>query len=777
MPSFNKTKHHIGFLRADGTTKVGLMLATDENNVPIYRTIYDKFLVNQFTTSPNDGATNPEEAMHLGQDSFKAGIGSGFFLPSSPSEYFKANGMDLRNGQGILGWGLTEIVEKYTWTTPTGTNDPDTAFANDANFIDDNITTSAPTSVAVSSSTWSSYLEATFSSSEIGGVRYYINSDNANDSFTKIDIDYYDGSWNVVVNEITLIHNKWVTLIKEATGVTKIRFRMFNPAGGSRTCSFTETTVALKSSGNEGVVWLKGVEFNSLYYKPGGLTLYRLNTDGDAFLPIVTFGSTITQIVPFQVSGTDYLFIFLGTSTDYEYMTTGEVFTTSNATDKQYQFSAWVNTTVDALYANDGANTIRSTVDPLNGGTAWSGQTVVGEAAISITHLQEKDGALLIDKEDIPFYLDSSGNVQKDLAPDAASGKSTHSGKNSANWQGRYYRPTGDQALLLIDKFSNGSVGNNDWIQPARFTRNNGDFTGQVEACVGDEEWLYVGTDNSAKIEIQCTRDEVVDGVIRRVWHPIQEITLTGIEAMDISTVVRKALWVSSTASGDSLYYLGLPTKYGDIQNDSNANFKTGGTFDTPKLHGNFKATNKYWIKLTLTMDHTFDADIYFTGKYKLLGDSAYTTIGTNFTGTSSSMVQTIFLAASSVARTSPMIEFQFTGVTDDTTKTPALINYSVEGVLYPTVRRVIECAVRVADNIKTKDGTTAVEGTDAAYIRTVLEEAQDATAPVTFYDYFGDTKTAKVMPIEPFSQVSKDLQSMNPQQVIFLRLQEIPLS
>ena len=366
----------------------------------------------------------------------------------------------------------------------------------------------------------------------------------------------------------------------------------------------------------------------------------------------------ITCLTPFQVSGTDYLMICLGTSTSYEYITTAEVFTVSNATDKTYQFAAWVKTTSPTMYANDGDNTVRSTVNPLNGGTAWSAQTVIGFSSDAFTWLTDKDGALLAWKEDMPYYLDSSGDEKQDLALECKSGKSTHSGKNGTIWQGEAFAPIGDQALIRIGT-------SNSWIQPSKFINNSTTFSGQVEACAGDTEWLYTATDNSTKVEILKGRSETIDSVTSWRWHPIHELTLTGVETMWISTVYKKRLWISSTNSSDSLYYLPLPTKYGDITNDSNAVFKTDTYFIDSWLHGDFKSTDKALIKIEATLGHAWDNLIYFECHMQKLGDSSWTDMG-DLKGSATTRKHTLYRT---VSTTSTMFRFKFVVKTDDTSK------------------------------------------------------------------------------------------------------------
>jgi hypothetical protein len=514
----------------------------------------------------------------------------------------------------------------------------------------------------------------------------------------------------------------------------------------------------------------RGVTFNTHEYIPYGNNLIKINGSTSAVSYIYSLPAAITSLCPYQVSGTDYLFIFLGTSEAYWYMVVAETFTQSTATNKTYQFSTWVNTTVDTMYANDGANTIRSTINPLNGGTAWSSQTIVGSAANAITHLQEKDGALLIDKVDRPYYLSATGTVQKDLAPECDSGKSTHSGKNSTSWNGEYYRPTGDQALLRAGT-------SNEWIQPSKYATQSGDFTGQVEACAGDEEYLYVGTDNSTKIEIHKTREEIIDGTLTRVWHPIHELTLAGIEAMWISTVYQKRLYIASTASS-VLYYLPLPTKYGDITNDSNKTFKTTTYWETPYLHGRFLADTKGWLKTVATLGHAYDADIYWTIQYKKLQDSSYTNIG-NLVGTATDRTHTLYIPVdgSSNNPISTMMRFKLIAVTDDTAKTPILNSLDIRAILYPSKKDIIWAKVKIAKEMTTMDG----KSTDKyAKMKACLDKCRDATYPVTMKDIDGVTRYVRFLQLPnslPWREIVSDEKGRDYDYIYNLLMLQTPTS
>jgi len=283
---------------------------------------------------------------------------------------------------------------------------------------------------------------------------------------------------------------------------------------------------------------------------------------------------------------------------------------------------------------------------------------------------------------------------------------------------------------------------------------------------------LFAAIDNGATlIEILAGRYETINSTTRWVWHPQQEITLAGCETMYVSNVYQKRLWIASTSSAQSLYYIPLPQGYGNVAGDANRSFLTGGYFTTPLLHANFVGDNKSWIKITLRMGQTYNAGRYFTVSYKKLG-GAWVSIG-NFTGTATSMTQTRYLPTTPI--TTQMLQLKIQGVTDDTTITPILYSYDLRAILYPSNRRIIRAIVRCADNILCNDGTMDRDSS-AAVIKATIEEARNATWPVTMYDYKdGTTKYVKFLPVR--GEVVRDEKSRNVERHYTLYLQEVSLS
>ena len=761
MAVWNESRYDIGITNVGtggaGTDITGMMLVRDDKGVPIYSEFDDHYLAQQFFSG---GAslvnTPPEKRLVIEQSDFRSGIALEVADPADPFRYRSAQNVDGRHkGQVMAGWGSTAISS--TPSNPTITT---------VNF-DFETDTGVGEGWTQGQGTWdrSGDLKksGSFSWREPSGT-------NADNLFQDVDIfvpgaEYTFTCWGAANTtgggEAFRVNIDDGITTTNGSSVVLASTNVFEQATITHTVALNATQLLVEFEITAAVarVWYADVaaitnnhtpvastspaycqaEFNSELYIGLGVQLCKLNAGGTAFDIVAIMPAAITSLVPFQVSGIDYLIIFLGTSDTYFQMTTAEVFAINDLTVKTFQFGAWVNTTVDTMYANDGDNTVRSTVNPLAGGTQWSGVTVVGEAAIPITRMMEKDGALFIDKEDIPFFLDDSGDVQKSLAPDAKSNKSTHSGKNSNLHFGEYYRPAGDQSLLRIGT-SNQEIG------PGNYGTNLGTYAGQVEAVVGDGAYLYIAIDNGASVEIMAGRDETINGVTSWVWHPLHTLTLTGVETMWISTVFQKRLYVSSTVASESIFSIPLPTTYGNMAADANRFFITDGELETSFYHGGFKSDNKAWTKITATMNHTADSDVYFEAHYQKLEDTLWTDIG-DLIATSTNHTPSLFLPVDSDGAdpVSTMMKFKFVAKTDTDTTTPIMLDYRIDSILYPPVGTVIYAQVYAADEVTTNQGILDAK---SSTIITTIDNARAATWPVIIKDINGVELKVKFLPL-----------------------------
>ncbi len=745
--STGKLTFDIGVKRTSGTV-IGMMTRKDTRSVPAYQVYDDEFLASQFFTGePGYGSLPTEKELAIIGADHRAGFGMDVYDANDPKRYLTTDGMDLRfRGMAIAGPiataatlpTLTALLDSglEAWTTSTNLTSW-TETLNQGTVTQDDTSERSGTYCAVLVS-------------GAGNIAYYAEINQS----VSIDTSYRGKVIRASV---------WV----KTTGATSARLTIsdedgsatssYHTGGGAyenltatRTigASATYYNLALRVTNNGGNVTAYvddfsspalgvitcSADFNNLMYFSAGNCLLEMSAAG-----VITFvTSFISEITDLEVFGSN-LFIALGLSNTYYYMSTAEVFTISTTTVKNFKYFKLVDAATPVLWGSDSVNTIRSSIT----GTAddWSGVTTIAASYNAITGMFTDAGSLYINKTDMPYYLNSTGAVKNDLAPELQTiARSADNGKNAFFWLHNFYLPWGT-SLLENDS------GVNTWRSPNDFSTQLADFVGQVYAVSGDDHYLFAIICGTAFIWVLAGRSEVIDDTTRWVWHPIAGITPTTCETCWVSSVYQKRLWVSSTSSSDSLYYIPLPLAYGNVLADANRSFKSGTGMDTPWLHGNFKSTVKAFIKLELVMGHTYDADIYFLARYKKLGDSSWTTIG-NYTGSATSMIQSRYIPvdASGNNPKSTLFKLRFVAYTDDVQKTPVLLSYHLKAVLYPDQREIIAMKVYCANEIILRDG-----GTDSGSYQTIidtLDEARVSTYPVTIYDIDGTARTGKFLPL-----------------------------
>ncbi len=929
---FTDKKFDIGVLRADGSTKIGMMLVKDKNGVPRYQLYTDEYLASQyFSDVPGYGALPAEKELSMIQDDWRSGFGLEIYDSNDSKRYFSSDGMDMRfRGIAIAGPTPTAIT-KPSASTPTITD----------------------ADMELGSTAWVG--EDSFDATHVhGGAQALYISTPGSQSATQVLTGYTPGAEYIVTcyvwQEYTLgaqvskvgINDGVTTTYGATTAATGAWVQLTH----TKTLSLnaTQCTIELNTThsvAGDGESWWDdaaismtsltigvsscAIDFNDHTYRSFGRVLSKLNeTTGTSFTLVAYMPASITDL---EVFSDNKLYIALGLSNAYWEMTTAEAFTENTLVVHDFKYFCFVHTTVDTMYGSDGVNTIRSTINPANGGTAWSAQTTVGSSYYEITRLLEQSGALHIRKEDMPYYLNSSGVVKNDLAPELATEKkSTDNGKGDTAWQNKHYMCYGDQTLLESDS------GTNTFLNPADYCTNLPAYNGQIYGVAGDSrylhavagqaspnlfangnfedgdpptdwtltgasatlsrsstqakigtysalltrvgtncaiyqdlstyasyksktvtmgawiyatvasrvllrlndgvtdtdssyhtgvagwEWLtvsktlsasasqlrcnvYILTGNTAAyidgatlvegsslsqpetpnyystpINLLAGRYETIDSTTSWVWHPIVQIPLPKCENLFITSVYQKRAYASSTNASDPLYYIPLPTGYGNITTDANRLFKTGVMMTTPWLHGNFKNTIKGFPELELVMGHTYSANVYFTAEYEKLGDSSWTTIG-NYTGTSSSMTQSKYIPVdgSSNKPKSTLFRLRFTAVTNSTNTTPILLSYHLKGLLFPTQRQIIACSIVCANEVTLRDGT--IDSGSFATIEATIAEMIAATWPVTFYDIQGNTLTVKLLPVNPLSIVNKYEQGREIERIYNLLLQKCQLS
>jgi len=741
MPTIKQ--HDIIITDPSTSVQIGLNLAKDKNFAPLYAEFDSKYLAEQFFTGAASYSNlPPEQDLALIQDDWRASFGLEYFDSNEPKRYFSSYGMDLRHrGKAIAGWNSTPATLPTLFSLTDGELDVWTDANNLTNWTFGQTNgTLTREAVTIYSGTYSAKIDVANVAASFGKI--YQTLGNWSDDFRNTTVTVTVWAKTATANNCRIgIHDGgaetfssyhtggggWEQLAvtrKLNAGALSLKITCYCDAVNS-TAYFD--LVEVPTLGAHGLCW---AEFDSDLFFSSNKCLLRVNNSTGTITYQAGFPAAITSL---QVFGSN-LFIALGTSNSYWYMSTAEVCTESTAAVKTFQYFCTVLGATDYLWGNDGGNTLRSNTNPINGGAAWSGQTTVGSSSFDITQLLSWQDTLYIRKQDKVYYLDATPSVHDDLAHELATATSDAPGEMWV-WLKKLYIPAGTQALLESDGATN------TWRNPADYCSNLSSFVGEIFAGAGDTFWNYVIVDNDTKVEILAGREETIDGSTDWVWHPIHEITLAGCQACCISTVFQNRLWVASTSAAQSLYYLPLPTQYGNIESDSNRTFKTNTYFETPWLHGNFKADNKAFIKVTGTLGHDFDAGKYFECWYKKLG-GAYVDAG-DLTGTATNRSPSLFFATDT---TSTMLRLMFIAKTDHPSYTPILLAYDVRAILYPTIRKFISCVVKIKDDTVNKMGI--IKHNRYTLEKNCMDNLRAATWPATMIDIDGNTVYVKYMPL-----------------------------
>ena len=436
-----KERHDCGLLRQNGSTKVGFLLAKDKSGLKIWEEFDDEYLAIHQTDEAGYGALQPEKEFRIGQESYRSGFGLKDYNSSDPERYHLAYNLDMRNRDIVLpSYGATSVT-KPSAPTPTLANvdmELDASWGGGAQSATQNHTgggtyswfKTASGSITQTIANIKPGLTYTIKvwvyPTSVGGCKVGINDGV---TLTYGDTSTGTGAWEQIT------HTK--TIAATASGGTAFLTTVdeddnyFDDVTIEVTALTAGTTVAF-------------AEFNDKLYASFGRTLGVLNGAGTAFTFVAYFPATITDLEPFTDSK---LYIAQGTGAAYYEMNTSEALTINTLTVKTFQFFETVHGSSPTMWGNDGTNTLRSTVNPANGGTQWSAQTTVSSSYKAITDLKAYTNLLYIMKEDRPYYLDSSGNV-KILTNITTAITHSEGGKNVTEWNGNIYMPWSTEALL-----------------------------------------------------------------------------------------------------------------------------------------------------------------------------------------------------------------------------------------------------------------------------------------------------------------------------------------
>jgi hypothetical protein len=704
------TSHDISFYNAATADDMGFMLQRDpKTGTPIYLKTTDPALAQQFFTgNPDYGKTPAEKEVRKVQSDFRGGFGLEY--EDGTSRYHYGVNIDARFRDEVrLGSQVVPVVKMalpalvYAGPSPLQSPVGGTATQN------------------TDATNWDNAWRSRFVYVRVNAT-YTVLSGSATAS-----VSVSDG-----VSTLATVNYSSSTTIAFAAGVmlgaaaTHLRVTLSVIGGGGGEGRLSGISITLGGYG----ACNAQCDFNGKRYFAFGHALMELNATGDGLLPGGIFKEAITALLPYNVAGTDYLFVMQGWSSAYYYLTTALAATLSTLAENTlaHMASNGVN-----WYGSDTNSTIVTTTNPINGGVDWGSSKQVGEDVYDISDLIFFEDLLHIRKNDRPYYFD--GTDVFPLTDETVNMGTASDGTRFFVWHGALYMSYGEQGLL---EYNGVSL---TWRSPALSNMNAADFVGRVQAVAGDDLFLYVTLDNGTKVEVMAGRVDYVDGADRWCWHSLSEITITDCASAGISAVFKKRMWIASDTGTENLFYLPVTTKYGAISEDADYTYQTGGYLVTPGYHFNFRADKKAFIRVDIEQAGT-TASVYWNVYYRKLGDTDWTqiTLASKTDALTHGYIPADAMGA--VPSTSAMW-FKIVGVTNSAAASPRLLSFGVAAVWYPPQRELIQCSVVLEEGQLIRNGNE----TETLHVRQAFLESlyNPATAyPVKFWGLeYDETNTA----------------------------------
>ena len=583
-------RYDLGFADASGNF-IGLMLVKDKNGVPRYSEVNDPGLASQFFTGQvQEVNLEPQKLIKFGQGDHRSGFGQEYYDTSDPKRYYVGKNIDARfkdtvipgplataatipsvlaitdagleawTGDDLDSWTYSETVGAFAMTKEStevdaGTYSAKMTLTNAAGHCQ----------ILQAAVTWTTaFQNKTFSVS----IRVY----NDNIARVKGQLIIDDGQSPVTVNSTG--SDAWETVtatIKCASDATKLEVicRALHVDIGGVTYFDNVSFPTLGAHGSHFAEFDDDLLFSSNCY------LLRMNNSTGAITVQAGFPKTISGLTA-HVDGNLYIFQSSTAGQFYYYMSTAEAVTIS---DSVKDFATVVGANMKAV---DLPYTVYSAADP-TADANWDSGTTLGFSTDDITSIIELGGLPYCGKEDMPYYIDSSGNEQR-LATFLRAERSSTSGTNMIEWQGKIYIPCGTQALFEYD---GGTLTD---ISPSKYITNSTDFDGRIQALAADAQYLFPILESVTTLHEFYNKDYSAGENCRgTLWLSQRFTTESGYLATSIKL---------------KMYRVGSPgTVTASIRAVDGSNDPTGGDLTSGTTDGDTLTTDTdgEWREITLT--------------------------------------------------------------------------------------------------------------------------------------------------------------------------------
>jgi hypothetical protein len=451
------------------------------------------------------------------------------------------------------------------------------------------------------------------------------------------------------------------------------------------TCFFWSTTAAK---------WLCADSAKIYYY------------NGNMWMPATTVVANVTSFAEYN----GYIFAAIGTGTAYVYSADGDTWTTCTLTSHHAtNFLSAPNApgTANVLWKALTPNQLTSNTSGINGGDEWSSIAYIGDTTNNITNIFLSGDNLMVGRTDNLYRYEADGSVHA-LMDDLKVSRSTQNFKYVCNWQGNTYFSVSTGLYELTTYNTLNKIG------PLQDTGDI-DKVGTVCGLTSDVDYLYVAMAEGTVTHIYKGRPK---GNIWS-WCPLIYLGANNCVAIGIAqhSVTDKRLWFGYGTHTGYVYISDNPTA------DDNARFAASGWIRFSWDYG----TDPYYNKLlqsVVTQTENCTANITVQPKYRKDSETSMTNLTAAIT--TNGIVRTNLTTALSANR----IQYEVDLATNDSTLTPVIRSFEVNGHEKPTLYRLHDCTYDIGTDPANKTST----------VRSFLRGGRTTTGLIKFADLrYGD--------------------------------------
>lgn len=367
----------------------------------------------------------------------------------------------------------------------------------------------------------------------------------ADSGLSKIGIEDKDGNttWSDdITNTSFALITKVVTLAADAT---RLRVKAYSDMTGDNYLHVDDIKVSTDSGTLAKCTAMAEFE-GAIFYAYGDLLFKH---DSDSLGVIMEFPAAITDLCVFQNpsatggSNPTYqrLYIAQGTSAKFWYTDDAATFTISTVANTKYM----ANIGNGVFVINESTNTVVSSVNPINSGTAFSTTYKVSGDYYEITGLVDHPDIWFVRKEDQVYYLSGASVIPVIEGLDIEKNKDID--YPVYYWLDKLYIPSGKNALYEYDI----TDGTTTVLSPVKFAVGDTRYDGKITALASDGlEYLYIAVETASRCMVLAGRWETISGATDWRWHPIYDgsDSTEEISTMIVSNSLGKLLHIGNYA-------------------------------------------------------------------------------------------------------------------------------------------------------------------------------------------------------------------------------------